>query len=70
MSVQVAISKSGFVRTVQVSACSFEVQALSIRGERKPGPSPFWKKLYLVFDCDTAVELMHTYAGEPAGRRE
>lgn len=63
---QVAISKTGFVRAIQSGANTFQVQSLAIRGESKLGASPFWKQVYVTDNCDRAVELMHQYAGEVA----
>jgi hypothetical protein len=57
---EIAYLKSGFVRIVQNGAC-FEVQTTRIRGEGKLGKSPFWKKLYGIYDRDKAIRVMESY---------
>lgn len=60
--IEIAYLRSGYIRVVQTGANHFEVQARRLRGERKFGTSPFWKKLYGVFDREKAIRLLESYA--------
>jgi hypothetical protein len=58
---EIAYLKSGFVRVVQNGEC-FEVQTMRFRGESKHADgSPFWKKLYGIYDRAKAIRVMESY---------